>query len=58
MERLNGKGIKGYWIGEGFICKDCVDSREAEILGKGNIIIESEMDEGADYICGRCGRRI
>ena len=58
MASINDEYIKGYWIGETFICKDCIDNGEAEGIEKGNIVIESSMDEGVDYICVRCKGRI
>ena len=58
MGSINNEEIKGYLIGETFICKDCIDNGEAEGIGKENIVIESNMDEGVDYICDRCKRRI
>jgi hypothetical protein len=58
MESINDDYIMGYWIGGTFICKDCIGKAEAEGIAKEDVVVESNMDEGADYICVRCNRRI
>ena len=58
MGSIKDEDVRGYWIGETLICKDCIDKGEVEGIDKENILTESNMDEGADYICIRCKRRI
>ena len=58
MGSIKDEDIRGYWIGETLICKDCIDKGEVEGIAEENILTESNMDEGADYICNRCKRRI
>jgi hypothetical protein len=54
MGSNNDEGVRGYWIGETLICKDCINKEEVERIKKENILTESNMDEGVDYICSRC----
>jgi hypothetical protein len=63
MGSIKDEDVRGCWIGKTLICKDCIDKRvqlkgEVEGIEKENIHTESDMDEGADYICIRCKRRI
>ena len=53
-----GEEIKGYWIGESLICAGCIGKDEAEGIEEANILRESGMDEGAEYFCSRCKKRI
>jgi hypothetical protein len=58
MGSIKDEDVRGYWIEDILICKDCVDKGEVEGMEKEDILTESDMDEGADYICDRCKRRI
>jgi len=58
MGSVKNEDVKGYWIADTLICKDCIDKGEEEGIEEENILTESNMDEGVDFICIRCKRRI
>lgn len=57
-EQIKGEDVKGYWIAGTLICRDCIDKNEVKRIGVENILIEFNMDDGTDYICSRCKKRI
>ena len=55
---MKDEDVRGYWVAGSLICKECIDADETEGMDEENIFTESNMDEGAEYFCSRCKKRI
>jgi len=46
--------IRGYRLGEEFVCEECLDDQEREDLKGDNFLTDQGMDEEGFYFCDRC----
>jgi hypothetical protein len=52
--QIKPEDIRGYRLGEEFVCGECLNDEEREDLKGDNFLTDQGMDEEDFYFCDRC----
>ena len=53
---FKSEDIRGYRLGEEFICEECLSDAEREGLKGDDFLTDQRIDEEDFYFCDRCGK--
>jgi len=59
MGVIKVEDIVGYFVGEQYVCCDCMDKKEEAEATQDEILVRSEVENGDKlYFCDRCEEQI